>query len=131
MNNTEITSLSWYSADVEIVDAAASATDGTVHREDGGWNEATPWPLIQGTDCCGIVDELGQGVDPALLVRDRPSVHAPEGCLTMHNAWMASDFDGAFAEYVKVPASEVFPVVRDWTHAELVRFRAPTPPPRT
>ena len=124
MNNTEInTRLGWYSADVEAsTDAVASATDGTVHREDGGWNEATPWPLIQGTDCCGIVDELGQGVDPALLGK-RVIVRAcmrPEGYDTMHNVWMASDFDGAFAEYVKVPASEVFPVECDWTDTELL-----------
>ena len=32
---------------------------------------------------------------------------------------MASDFDGAFAEYVKVPISEIFPVICDWTDAEL------------
>ena len=43
----------------------------------------------------------------------------PKGYDTMHNVWMASDFDGAFAEYVKVPASEVFPVECDWTDAEL------------
>ena len=33
--------------------------------------------------------------------------------------WMASDFDGAFAQFVKVPASEVFPVDCDWSDAEL------------
>jgi len=123
MNNTEInTRLGWYSTDVEVsTDAVAGATDATVRREDGGWNEPTPWPLIQGTDCCGIVDELGQGVDPALLGK-RVIVRAcmrPKGYDTMHNVWMASDFDGAFAEYVKVPASEVFPVECDWTDAEL------------
>ncbi len=32
---------------------------------------------------------------------------------------MGSDFDGAFAEYVRVPASEVFPVDCDWSDAEL------------
>ncbi len=32
---------------------------------------------------------------------------------------MASDFDGAFAQYVKVPASEVFPVDCDWSDVEL------------
>ena len=43
MNNTEInTRLGWYSADVEAsTDAVASAADGTVCRDDGGWNEAT------------------------------------------------------------------------------------------
>jgi NADPH:quinone reductase-like Zn-dependent oxidoreductase len=32
---------------------------------------------------------------------------------------MASDFDGAFAQFVKVPAGEVFPVDCDWSDAEL------------
>ena len=32
---------------------------------------------------------------------------------------MASDFDGAFAQFVKVPASEVFTVNSDWSDAEL------------
>jgi NADPH:quinone reductase-like Zn-dependent oxidoreductase len=37
----------------------------------------------------------------------------------MENVWMASDFDGAFAQFVKVPAREVFPVRCDWSDAEL------------
>jgi len=32
---------------------------------------------------------------------------------------MASDFDGAFAQFVKVPATEVFAVNCDWSDAEL------------
>jgi NADPH:quinone reductase-like Zn-dependent oxidoreductase len=38
---------------------------------------------------------------------------------SMENIWMASDFDGAFAQFVKVPAKEVFPVQSDWSDAEL------------
>ena len=37
----------------------------------------------------------------------------------MDTVWMGSDFDGAFAEYVTVPAGEAFPVDCDWTDAEL------------
>jgi len=37
----------------------------------------------------------------------------------MENLWMGSDFDGAFAQYVKVPQSEVFEVKCDWSAAEL------------
>jgi NADPH:quinone reductase-like Zn-dependent oxidoreductase len=37
----------------------------------------------------------------------------------MENSWMASDFDGAFAEFVNVPASEVFPVECGWSDAQL------------
>jgi len=29
---------------------------------------------------------------------------------------MASDFDGAFAQFVKVPVTEVFPVDCDWLY---------------
>ena len=43
----------------------------------------------------------------------------PHGFGSLDNIWMASDFDGAFAEFVKVPASEVFPVDCDWSDAEL------------
>jgi NADPH:quinone reductase-like Zn-dependent oxidoreductase len=38
---------------------------------------------------------------------------------SLENIWMASDFDGAFAQFVKVPATEVFPVNCDWSDAEL------------
>ena len=37
----------------------------------------------------------------------------------MSSARLASDFDGAFAQFVKVPASEVFPVNCTWSDAEL------------
>jgi NADPH:quinone reductase-like Zn-dependent oxidoreductase len=37
----------------------------------------------------------------------------------MENIWMGSDFDGAFAQLVKVPAGEVFAVDSDWSDAEL------------
>ena len=125
VNNTEInTRLGWYSETVRSTDDAASAAsdaEEVVQRTDGGWNAATPWPLIQGTDCCGIVDQLGDNVDPLLLGR-RVIVRAcmrADGFDSMDHIWMASDFDGAFAEYVKVPASEVFPVDCDWSDAEL------------
>ena len=92
-----------------------------MHRADGGWNEATPFPLIQGTDCCGVVDAVGAGADEALLgkrVLIRSCMRV-DGFDSMENVWMASDFDGAFAEYVVVPATEVFPVDCDWSDAEL------------
>ncbi len=124
INNTEInTRLGWYSSSVtDSTDAAAAATAGDpVQRADGGWNEATPFPLIQGTDCCGSVDAVGDDADRELLGRRvlvRPCIR-PHGFVSMENVWMASDFDGAFAEYVVVPSSEVFAVDCDWSDAEL------------
>jgi len=43
----------------------------------------------------------------------------PNGYATMDNIWMASDFDGAFAQFVKVPANEIFEVDCHWSDAEL------------
>ena len=124
VNNTEInTRLGWYSSSVTTAtDAAAAAEEERpTHKADGGWNIATPFPFIQGTDCCGRVVEAAPDVDPALVGR-RVLVRAcmrPRGFGSMDNLWMGSDFDGAFAEFVKVPAAEVFEVRCDWTDAEL------------
>ncbi|MFT4699950.1 MAG: NADPH:quinone reductase-like Zn-dependent oxidoreductase [Yoonia sp.] len=124
VNNTDInTRLGWYSSSVTADTSATAQTqeNDAQQKDDGGWNGATPFPLIQGTDCCGTVVQLGEGVT-ADLIGKRALVRAcmrPNGYHVMDNVWMASDFDGAFAEYVKVPASEVFPVICDWTDEEL------------
>ena len=149
VNNTEInTRLGWYSSSVTGDTAsAAAAEDGAarrgarehaadpagvspstrsddvspVARPDGGWNAPTPFPLIQGTDCCGRVVAVGRGGDESLIGRRalvRPCMR-PMGFGSMENIWMASDFDGAFAQFVKAPASEVFAVETDLSDAEL------------
>lgn len=124
MNNTEInTRLGWYSSSVtqSTEDAAVAGQIDPTEKADGGWNAATPFPFIQGTDCCGIVAEVGADADRHLLGQ-RVLVRAcmrPYGFSSPENIWMGSDFDGAFAQFVKVPASEVFPVACDWTDAEL------------
>ena len=102
VNNTEInTRLGWYSG--------------------GGWHIPTPFPFVQGTDCCGIVTQTSDTADAAMVGRRvlvRPCMR-PDGFDSMLNLWMGSDFDGAFAQYVKVPAREVFPIDSTWTNAEL------------
>jgi NADPH:quinone reductase-like Zn-dependent oxidoreductase len=123
VNNTEInTRLGWYSSSVTSgTEQFADSTSKDDGIEDGGWNEATPFPFIQGTDCCGEVvaqgdDVTGDWRGKRVLVR---ACMRPHGFDSLENIWMASDFDGAFAEYVKVPASEVFAVDCDWSDAEL------------
>lgn len=124
VNNTEInTRLGWYSSSVTTdTNAAAAAQNATAaQKTDGGWCAATPFPLIQGTDCCGEVVKATEDTGAALIgkrVLVRPCMR-PRGFDTMENIWMASDFNGAFAQYVKVPASEVFAVDCDWSDAEL------------
>lgn len=124
VNNTEInTRLGWYSSSVsESTDAFSDEQQQRAEQKsDGGWNEVTPFPFIQGTDCCGRVvrtfdDENKHLVGKRVIVR---ACMRPAGFSSMENIWMASDFDGAFAQYVKVPASEVFVVDCDWSDAEL------------
>ena len=124
VNNTEInTRLGWYSSSVtgSTDDFADQQDDEEIQKSDGGWNKATPFPFIQGTDCCGLVVATGPDASQSLM-GSRVLVRAcmrPNGYDTMDNIWMASDFDGAFAQYVKVPASEVFPVDCDWSDEEL------------
>jgi NADPH:quinone reductase-like Zn-dependent oxidoreductase len=126
VNNTEInTRLGWYSSKVTMSTEALTTGEKEKHEAkiqgDGGWNEATPFPFIQGTDCCGRVVAVAPGDDESLigsrvLVR---SCMRSSGWNSLENIWMASDFDGAFAQFVKVPATEIFPVDCEWSDAEL------------
>ncbi|MFT5505479.1 MAG: NADPH:quinone reductase-like Zn-dependent oxidoreductase [Gammaproteobacteria bacterium] len=122
MNNTEInTRLGWYSSSVTSGTEQFSETGSEVSIEDGGWNDKTPFPLIQGTDCCGVI-EATSNCTSNLTVGQRVIVRAcmrNNGYDCLDNIWMASDFDGAFAQYVRVPASEVFVINCDWSDGEL------------
>jgi NADPH:quinone reductase-like Zn-dependent oxidoreductase len=111
VNNTDInTRVGWYSS--APADSAAAP---------GGWNGATPFPLVQGADCCGRVVALGEGVldwQPGARVLVRSCMRTA-GFESLDTRWLGTDFDGAFAQYVVVPASEVFAVQTDWTDAQL------------
>ncbi|MEH6823670.1 MAG: alcohol dehydrogenase family protein [Motiliproteus sp.] len=121
VNNTEInTRLGWYSSSVSgSTDETSQSL--TAPKSDGGWNKQTPFPLIQGADCCGLVVGAASEVDSHLMgkrVLIRPCIRE-QGFDSLNNLWLGSDFNGAFAQYVKISASEVFPVSCDWTDAEL------------
>jgi NADPH:quinone reductase-like Zn-dependent oxidoreductase len=109
---------------VRVLAAGINATDVNTRvgwYEDGGWNAPSPYPLIQGTDCCGLVVETGPGGGETLEGRRvlvRPCMR-PHGFGSPETVWMGSDFDGAFAQYVLAPASEVFPVASGLSDAEL------------
>jgi len=123
VNNTEInTRLGWYSSSVDSGTEQLSESDrDAAELADGGWNAVTPFPFIQGTDCCGEVVARADDVD-SLQIGERVLVRAcmrAQGYQSLENIWMASDFDGAFAQYVKLPATEVFAVDCDWSDIEL------------
>ncbi|MBM7415575.1 MULTISPECIES: zinc-binding dehydrogenase [Nocardiaceae] len=88
---------------------------------DGGWNARTPFPLIQGADACARVVCVGPGAGTGTAVVGSQVLVRP--CCTSaesgESRWLGSDSDGAFAQYLVVPRSEVFPVRSGWSDAEL------------
>ena len=52
---------------VALAAAAAAEEREARAKADGGWNKATPFPFIQGTDCCARVVAVADGVDTSLL----------------------------------------------------------------
>jgi NADPH:quinone reductase-like Zn-dependent oxidoreductase len=124
VNNTDInTRLGWYSSSVST--ATGESSDGIdghgARRVDGGWNAATPFPLIQGADCCGRVAAVGSGVDTAIigtrvLIRSCMPLGPAD---TRETEWLGSDRDGAFAQFTVVRARDVFAVESTWSDAEL------------
>lgn len=112
VNQTDVnTRLGWYDP--------PSGAGGDGHS--GGWQGSTVFPLIQGTDCCGLVVDAPDRADRHLIGR-RVLVRScmrVDGFGSMDTTWLGSDRPGAFAEYVTVPSSEVFPVDCDWGAAEL------------
>jgi NADPH:quinone reductase-like Zn-dependent oxidoreductase len=124
VNNTEInTRIGWYSSSVTTgtKDVSTAEAQQATQKADGGWNETTPFPFIQGTDCCGRIVAVAPGGDKS-TIGSRVLVRAcmrRSGFGSMDNIWMGSDFDGAFAQFVKVPAKETFAVDCDWSDAEL------------
>lgn len=123
VNTTDVnTRLGWYSSDAAAgVERIAESDERAGLAGGEGWNGPTPFPLIQGADCCGRVVEVGSGGDRSVIgwrVLVRPCMR-PRGFGSMESVWLGSDFDGAFAQFVRVPASEIFTVDCDSSDAEL------------
>ena len=91
MNNTEInTRIGWYSDAVSGSTAEAAEAGSRSLQADGGWNTATPFPFIQGTDCYGDVVQVGADGNKELLekrVLVRPCMR-PKGFDSMKSIWM-------------------------------------------
>ncbi len=113
VNNTDInTRVGWYSKEITNgTDTAATDTE----VEEGGWSGALKFPLIQGGDLCGEVVQIGKNVTEISLGmrvtcptnQPCPSASAPTQFLTI-----GSEFDGAFAQYCKVSAAQLYDVSR-------------------
>jgi NADPH:quinone reductase-like Zn-dependent oxidoreductase len=118
VNNTDINMRAgWYSKQ------AGAQSDAPI--EDAGWTgSAVVFPLIQGADACGHIVAAGSNVaaarigervlvDPVLRSRRAAGFSA---------LYLGSDCDGAFADYVCVPAVNAHRVASSLDDAALASF---------
>jgi len=125
VNNTDInTRTGWYSKAVTgATESGGAGGFEEVNQADASWSGVPlVFPRIQGADCCGRIVAVGAEVDPDRVgervivrtmqrhaVRDRPFATVTLG----------SEFDGSFAQYMKTPAAEAWPVECGWSDVEL------------
>ena len=126
VNNTDInTRLGWYSDRVKNSTTQLSVQANTKSQNTeqlSGWNSKTIFPLIQGTDCCGVVvkaADLGAQnlVGKRVILRPCTNLEDPHNVST--SIWMGSDFNGSFANFVSISIRDTFPILSNLTHAEL------------
>jgi NADPH:quinone reductase-like Zn-dependent oxidoreductase len=110
VNNTDInTRLGWYAKD-----ANGATAEGDVHA-DGGWAGALDFPRIQGAEFCGRIVAVGDGVTDwrigqrVICPTNQPVAEEGEAGPPIYQA-LGSDYDGAFAEYCRVPARHLYDV---------------------
>ncbi|OUV59838.1 MAG: alcohol dehydrogenase [Cellvibrionales bacterium TMED122] len=114
LNNTDInTRVGWYSK-------------GDAQAEDASWGGGTvQFPRIQGADICGIVVEVGEGADTALLGKRalvEPCLREVAGQSLELPWYIGSECDGGFADYVIGAARHTYPIDSALSNAELASF---------
>lgn len=128
VNNTDLnTRIGWYSKTVSSGTcnvAAGSLLDKDSIAADASWSGVPmKFPRIQGADCCGRIVAVGRTVDPSRIgqrVIVRSLMHVGNNNDESYKlSTLGSECDGAFAQYLKVPALETYHVNCDWTDVEL------------
>jgi NADPH:quinone reductase-like Zn-dependent oxidoreductase len=124
VNNTDINlRTGWYS---KAVTAGSGAGHPEARAEDAGWSgEALRFPRIQGADACGEIAAVGDGVDTARIgerVLVDPMLRDAGHASLAATRYFGSDCNGAFAEYVVVPARNARRVSSALSDAELACF---------
>ena len=119
VNNTDInTRIGWYSKSV------STSTDSAVDAgaaEDGGWTGTLSFPRIQGTDACGRIVAVGASV-PSSRIGERVLVDPVLRPANGPAGYFASECDGAFAEYTKVPSTNAVRIESPLSDIELASF---------
>lgn len=115
VNNTDInTRIGWY--------ASADGRDAPAGGPEAAAWTGTPmqFPRIQGADACGVIVRTGAGV-PVERIGERVVVRSCLRSLRQDGVdpWLGSEIDGAFAQFVRVPAAEAFRVESSLSDVQL------------
>jgi NADPH:quinone reductase-like Zn-dependent oxidoreductase len=123
VNNTDInTRIGWYSKAVAEA-TETGAPSGIAGAEDDGWSGAAfQFPRIQGADACGRIIAVGAGVDPARLGERVLVEPVFRGRAQFDVLYFGSEVDGAFADFVRVPALHAHKIESSLSDAELASF---------
>jgi len=120
VNNTDInTRVGWYSPSFAGATTVTPPTETTL--DDGSWSGAAiAFPRIQGADVCGAIVEVGEGVSKT-RVGERVIV---QSCLRSlrrdgRDAWLGSELDGGFAQFVRAPSADTYRVESALSDAQL------------
>lgn len=104
------------------------AYGGTVHEDfPSGWRgDDFQFPRIQGSDIVGRIVAVGKEVAESRIgerVIVNPTLYKGEGTASIYDAaFIGSERDGGYAEYVAVPAGNAIPIHSDLSDAELSTF---------
>ena len=130
LNNTDInTRTAWYSKGVEqgiTEDAVVKGYDDS-NSDDASWgNNTLNFPIIQGADVCGIVEQVADDVDTSLIgkrVLIDPWFLDQNNPEDMSRArYFGSEVNGGYAEYTVAPVSNVHVINSEYNDAELATF---------
>ena len=114
VNNTDInTRTAWYSK-------------GAGDAEDASWSgQALRFPRIQGTDVCGTVVGVGNGIDPSRIgerVIVEPCLQEYGGQQLEQPWFFGSECDGGFAQFAVVAGRHAHKIESALTDVELASF---------
>jgi NADPH:quinone reductase-like Zn-dependent oxidoreductase len=121
MNNTDVnTRTGWYAKSVSgATGETESDPDG-----DGSWAGGISFPLIQGADPAGRIADVGARVDRR-RIGERVLVDAwirDETGDLAKAAYLGSERDGGYAEYVAVPSANAHSIETGLSDVELASF---------
>ena len=124
VNNTDLnTRTGWYTAKEDFQAILPDSTKNEVDTSTAWGQTSIQFPRIQGADIVGEIVEVGTDVKSELLnqrVIVDPGI-SPNGSKQQYQ-YVGSELDGGFAEYARVPTSNVYPIHSSLSNVELATF---------